>query len=108
MARRVTLTMDDRGRVTLPEGVRKKHGWSAGTTFFLQDDDGILRLVSVRNPFVSPKQEEPEREAARARLSALIDQVRSQVPAELSEEELERLIDEEIAAVRRERRARRS
>jgi bifunctional DNA-binding transcriptional regulator/antitoxin component of YhaV-PrlF toxin-antitoxin module len=107
MAKPITLRMDSKGRLTVPEGVRKKHGWHAGTLFFLQDASGMLCLASAPNPFEAARSEDPEREAARARLFALIDQVRSQVPEELTDEELGTLIDEEAAAVRRERRARR-
>ena len=48
-----------------------------------------------------------ERMAIRARLAALVEEIRSQVPAEISEEEIERDAEQAIAEVRRKRRARR-
>jgi hypothetical protein len=50
---------------------------------------------------------ENERMAVRARLAALVEEIRSQVPAEISEEEIERDAEQAIAEVRRKRRARR-
>jgi bifunctional DNA-binding transcriptional regulator/antitoxin component of YhaV-PrlF toxin-antitoxin module len=107
MTKPIALRMDSKGRLTVPEGLRKKHGWDAGTLFFLHDASGMLCLASAPNPFEAAHPEDPEREAARARLFALIDQVRSQVPEDLTDEQLGALVDEEIAAARQERRARR-
>ena len=58
---------------------------------------------------IQPKQlvTENERMAIRARLAALVEEIRSQVPAEISEEEIERDAEQAIAEVRRKRRARR-
>ena len=47
---------------------------------------------------------ENERMAIRARLAALVEEIRSQVPAEISEEEIERDAEQAIAEVRRKRR----
>jgi bifunctional DNA-binding transcriptional regulator/antitoxin component of YhaV-PrlF toxin-antitoxin module len=107
MSRRLTVKLDEQGRLTIPEGLRKKHGWNAGTTFFIHDANGTLCLASAPNPFEPASPADAEREAARIRLFALIDQVRNQVPKDLTDEELDTVIDEEIAAARRERRARR-
>ena len=58
---------------------------------------------------IQPKQlvTENERMAIRARLAALVEEIRSQVPAEISEEEIERDAEQAITEVRRKRRARR-
>ena len=55
---------------------------------------------------IQPKQlvTENERMAIRARLAALVEEIRSQVPAEISEEEIERDAEQAIAEVRRKRR----
>jgi bifunctional DNA-binding transcriptional regulator/antitoxin component of YhaV-PrlF toxin-antitoxin module len=110
MSRRMTVTLDDRGRLTLPENLRKKYGWTPGTTFFIREDGGVLMLASAQNPFESASETRPdeaERARARARLTALVEEIRSRVPADLTEEEIDRDVQEAIEEVRRERRARR-
>jgi hypothetical protein len=48
-----------------------------------------------------------ERAAVRTRLAALVEEIRRQVPADTSEEEIERAAKQAIEEARRERRARR-
>jgi hypothetical protein len=48
-----------------------------------------------------------KRTGIRGRLTALVEEVRNQVPSDLSEEEIEREAQEAVEEARRERRARR-
>ena len=54
-----------------------------------------------------PRATAGERTAVRDRLASLVEEIRSQVPADVSEEEIEREAQQAIAEVRGKRRARR-
>ena len=47
----ITVTVDDRGRVTLPKAVRERLHVNAGDDLTVAIEDGEIRLQSDRNPF---------------------------------------------------------
>jgi AbrB family looped-hinge helix DNA binding protein len=54
MAKSAThTTVDEKGRVLIPDAVRKRLGISAGDVLFLQveEETGVLRYAKADNPF---------------------------------------------------------
>jgi bifunctional DNA-binding transcriptional regulator/antitoxin component of YhaV-PrlF toxin-antitoxin module len=109
MSRQVTVKLDERGRLTLPEKLRRKYGWEAGTTFFLVEEGGRVTFAPAQNPFLAETvtgSTALEGATWEERFDALLDRVRQQPPIDVSPEQLAAEIEEEVQAVRRERRAR--
>ena len=46
-------TVDEKGRLLIPDAIRKQLGIEAGDIFFVQveDDSGVLRYARAENPF---------------------------------------------------------
>jgi AbrB family looped-hinge helix DNA binding protein len=45
-------TVDEKGRLLIPEAIRKQLGIEAGDVFFVQvEDSGVLRYARAQNPF---------------------------------------------------------
>ncbi len=51
MAKNVSVRMDGKGRLTLPRSVREALHAKPGDVFYLQPDEGGLRIVKGENPF---------------------------------------------------------
>ena len=51
MAKNVSVRMDDKGRLTLPRSIREALHAEPGDVFYLQPDEGGLRIVKGENPF---------------------------------------------------------
>ncbi len=37
-------TLSSKGQIVIPQQIRKSHGWRAGVSFLIVDDDGVLIL----------------------------------------------------------------
>lgn len=46
-----TVTVDARGRLTIPEDIRTSWSIEPGERFFLEAEDGCLRFTRAENPF---------------------------------------------------------
>ena len=46
-----TVKTDDKGRVTIPRDLRVQLDIQAGDIFFLDIEDGVMRLAKAENPF---------------------------------------------------------
>ena len=51
MAKNVSVRMDDKGRLTLPRSIREALHAEPGDVFYLQPEEGGLRIVKGENPF---------------------------------------------------------
>lgn len=45
-----TVKTDSKGRLTLPQDLRTRLGIQAGDIFFLEVEDGVMRLAKAENP----------------------------------------------------------
>ena len=45
-----TVKTDAKGRLTLPQDLRTRLGIPAGDIFFLEGEDGVMRLAKAENP----------------------------------------------------------
>jgi len=50
-ARTITVRVDTKGRLPIPEVLRKTMGIEPGDLFSLEADDGVLLFAKVENPF---------------------------------------------------------
>ena len=46
-----TVKTDDKGRVTIPRDLRVQLDIQAGDIFFLDIEDGVMRMAKAENPF---------------------------------------------------------
>ena len=46
-----TVKTDAKGRLTIPQGLRSELNIHAGDIFFLDVEDGVMRLAKAENPF---------------------------------------------------------
>ena len=47
-----TSTVDDKGRLLIPDAIRKQYGIEAGDIFFIQvEETGVIRYARAENPF---------------------------------------------------------
>ncbi len=51
MAKNVSVRMDDKGRLTLPRSIREALHAEPGDVFYLQPEQGSVRIVKGENPF---------------------------------------------------------
>jgi AbrB family looped-hinge helix DNA binding protein len=51
MVTTAAVRADAKGRLTIPLPVRKELGIEPGDVFFLEVEDGVLRLAKAENPF---------------------------------------------------------
>jgi AbrB family looped-hinge helix DNA binding protein len=47
----VTVRVDTKGRLTIPQSIRRELGIEPGDTFFLRPEDGVLHFAKAENPF---------------------------------------------------------
>lgn len=45
-----TLAIDRFGRVVIPKEIRDRHGWVAGTTLVLREDENAVHLETTATP----------------------------------------------------------
>jgi AbrB family looped-hinge helix DNA binding protein len=48
---KLSIRVDAKGRLTIPEDVRKRLGIDPGECFFLDAEDGVLRFTRAESPF---------------------------------------------------------
>jgi AbrB family looped-hinge helix DNA binding protein len=46
-----TVKTDAKGRLTIPQDLRAQLGIQAGNIFFLEVEEGVMRLAKAENPF---------------------------------------------------------
>ena len=46
-----TVKTDAKGRLTIPQDLRAQLGIQAGDIFFLEVEEGVMRLAKAENPF---------------------------------------------------------
>jgi AbrB family looped-hinge helix DNA binding protein len=46
-----TVKTDAKGRLTIPQDLREQLNIQAGDIFFLEVEDGVMRLAKAENPF---------------------------------------------------------
>jgi bifunctional DNA-binding transcriptional regulator/antitoxin component of YhaV-PrlF toxin-antitoxin module len=51
MVTKATVRADAKGRLTIPLALRKELGIEAGDVFFLEAEEGVLRLAKAEDPF---------------------------------------------------------
>jgi AbrB family looped-hinge helix DNA binding protein len=51
MGKAVAVTVDSKGRVTIPAAAREALGLEAGAVLFLEQEGEVLRLARAVNPF---------------------------------------------------------
>ncbi len=42
-------TLSSKGQIVIPQKIRKSHGWGAGVSFMIVDDNGILILKPLNS-----------------------------------------------------------
>ena len=47
----VTTKVDEKGRISIPAGIRDKLGLESGDIMFLNVENNILRIAKANNPF---------------------------------------------------------
>lgn len=45
------VKIDKKGRLVVPKAVRDRMGIEAGDTYFLDADEGMIRLIKAEDPF---------------------------------------------------------